>query len=231
MRAIALFVSGCLCSGAFAADLIVKRVTIVVMSGGRPIMSEGRLYKVLDDKAAREFVANVDRTGTLDSPFNCKSPMRVWAEPNRDDVSRQGNSPQPCDGKMEFRFEVPSIAATQSDFSRAVSLAIEGKPGAAQFAFSQAAWTADKRGDHYIAAVAKDAAISTAAAALGDANRSTLVTRDPAQAHQMVFTSEGKEALEEFQRKAHLEPTGQLDFATQKALSIQSATSASATNQ
>lgn len=203
-------------ANATAADKLLEKVRIVVRSSGKEVPAEGRLYKVLEGQSNREFVANVNADGTLDAPYTCKSPVRIWAEPKRQDVTTE-DEPRPCSGNMLFQFHVP-LFAESPEFTKGFDLYTLGKPGAAQRVFSNVAARAANAGDDEVAAAASNAAVAAAATVLGDKTLSRLVTRDIAQNKGLVLTQQGKKTLKEFQREANIDVTGKLDFPTQKAM-------------
>lgn len=204
------------CADAAAADKVLEKVQIVVKSSGKDVPTAGRLYKVLEGQSSREFVANVEADGTLDAPYTCKSPARIWAEPKRQDVTTE-DEPRPCGGNMVFQFHLPMLAHS-SAFSRGFELSSVGKPAAAQRVFSDVASRAAAAGDEKVAAAASNAAVAAAATVLGDQTLSRFVTRDVAQNKGLVLTKEGKDTLKEFQREAKIDVTGKLDFPTQRAM-------------
>lgn len=204
------------CSAGAAADKVLEKVRIVVKSSGKDLPTAGRLYKVLEGQSSREFVANVEADGTLDAPYTCKSPARIWAEPKRQDVTTE-DEPQPCGGKMVFQFHVPMLA-NSSAFSKGFELFSVGKPGEAQRVFSDVASRAFAAGDEKVGAAASNAAVASAATALGDKTLSKFVMRDIAQNQGLVLTQEGEDTLKQFQRDANIGVTGKLDFPTQKAM-------------
>jgi hypothetical protein len=199
---------------ASAADKVVDQVKILVKSNGKDFPSAGRLYKVMESRSDREFIANVDANGVVDAPFPCRSPVRIWAEPKRYGVTTSEEA-KPCGGDMVFQFHVPQFAQS-SAFGQGVQLAAEGKPGAAHIKFSAVAFGAAASGG--LKAAAQDAAVAQAAVALGDPVLDQFVTRDMRQKYRLVLTEQGQEKLKQFQAKANIETTGQLDFATQKAM-------------
>lgn len=212
----------CCCATAGAEDLVITQVRIIVKSRNLDVPTAGRLYRVVGDKAQPEFVAHVDGKGNLDKPYACSSAVQLVARPDRGDVAPRDLA-LPCAGDMVFRFAVPKVIDASGYFASGSALTDEGRPEAAQFAFSQAAWAAARSGDTATATVAGNAAVYAAAKALGDGAGAAprLAAPDPAQANQVVFTAAGKEAIKQFQRDADIAPTGQLDFKTQKALSDQ----------
>jgi hypothetical protein len=199
---------------ASAADKVVDQVKILVKSNGKDFPSAGRLYKVMESRSDRKFIANVDANGVVDAPFACKSPVRIWAEPIRYGVTTAEEA-KPCGGEMVFQFHVPQFAQA-SAFGQGVQLAAEGKPGAAHIKFSAVASGAEASGG--LKAAAQDAAVAQAAVALGDPTLDQFVTRDTRQKYRLVLTEQGQEKLKQFQAKSNIEATGQLDFATQKAM-------------
>lgn len=209
-----LIVLAAISAPAAAADKVLDRVRIIVRSSGDDLPTEGRLYKILEGQSTREFVANVAKDGLLDAPFTCKSPVRIWAEPKRVDVT-SAEEPRPCGGKMVFQFDVPLIAYTP-DFVKAVKLSGGGDLGAAHAAFVDVAMKAAIRGDFKAAAVANNAATATAATALGDVNLSKLVTRE-SPGKGLVLTNHGKKVVD-FQDDARLGGKTTLDFSAQKAI-------------
>ena len=215
-KTILLIVLAAICAHANPADKVLNRVRIVVKSSGHDLPTEGRLYKVLEGQNSREFIANVAADGTLDAPFKCKSPARIWAEPKRLDVT-SAEEPQPCGGSMVFQFLVPMIAHTSS-FAKGMEFSSAGKAGAAHRAFSEVAAAAVAQGDARAAAVASNAALATAATVLGDKNLSTMVAGGNAQNKGLVLTTQGKQAVMDYQRDAKINVTGKLDFPTQKAM-------------
>lgn len=195
------------------AQIAISKVSLTLVSGDKREATAGALYKVASD--GRSHVADVASDGNTTKPVACNVGDVFEAE-----AESQLNRPlaptrHVCDAKMAFNFKRAVLFVGWGDKSVNPLEAPQTGPAI----YSNYSTVFANAGQTEAAKATSDAAIAAAAReGLGDTQLEKYVVRDPAQGYRLVLSTYGVAALKQKQASFGLDPTGQLDHATQSVL-------------
>ena len=199
------------------AQTPVSKVSLLVVAGNDKEPTAGALYKVVSD--SRTYVADIAVDGSVSKPVTCTAGDVFEAEAESALNRPVAPSRRSCASNLAFNFKRALLFTAGTEALGAEYF------GAKATAFSNYATIFSRSGQTEAATASSDTAIAaTAAQWLGDTKLDKFVMRDSQQSNRLVFTGSGVAALKRKQIEAGLQPTGQLDAATQAAVEAMQAT-------
>ncbi|HEY2558526.1 MAG TPA: hypothetical protein VGI48_02335 [Caldimonas sp.] len=205
-------------------DTTVSKVSLTVLTGGSKVPTRGALYKISLDE--RSHVADVGPDGKVSRQVSCVDGEQFEAEAESYLARPVAPVRRSCDETMAFSFKRVVLVTWDNTGSNP-----ELDPAAGPVVYSNYATIFAQKGQIPAYNAWSDAAVaSTATQALGDKKLDMFVIRDPQQNYRLVLNSKGVSALKEKQKSWGIEPTGQIDFATQLAIAKSSSAGSSTTS-
>ena len=200
---------------AIAQGVAIERVKLTITAEKNQERRPGRLYRVDAKSSDRRWVSDVNVEGRLSRPTRCDLQDTFEAETDRAVAYPDHPVRVRCNRQLAFSFTRPSFAIAPAGKRSFMDLAA-GQIDLIGLSQLQAA--AKSAGNEVLAKATADSLVSSAATWLGDTKLEKFVERDSSQSFKLVLNADGIAALKERQRWLKLDPTGEVDAKTQKAI-------------
>jgi hypothetical protein len=200
---------------ALAQVVAIERVKLTITAEKNEERRPGRLYRVDPKTADRRWVSDVNMEGRLSRPTRCDLQDTFEAETDRAVAYPDHPVRARCSRQLAFSFTRPSFAIAPTGKRSFMDLAISQID---LLGLSQLQVAAKSAGNEVLAKATADSLVSSAATWLGDTKLEKFVERDSSQSFKLILNSDGIAALKERQRWLKLQPSGEVDAETQKAI-------------
>ena len=196
-------------------SVLIDQVRITLSIDHQPQQVAGTLYRVNASNSERQWAADVLSNGKLSQAARCNSLEYFEAEVGRalaypDDPARVR-----CKKQLSFSFTRPLIAKASNTKGTFLEAPIDRIDVTGLFELEMLARGA---GDADLARATTEAMTGSAAIWLGDLKLGRYVKRDSVRGYKLVFNDEGVTALKAKQIALKLDPTGEVDAETRKAI-------------